>query len=154
MSLDITIISPEPIKKKSTGIFARINGETRELTREEAIAHFPDVDPNSIIENEIETDELWHGNITHNLHEMAEHCYGRDFYLNELLWRDEMPDDIIEYITDLLACLFELEDHSEEYKPYNPENGWGTYEQLVKFVRSFIHALIDMPFGSTIEYSR
>ena len=45
MSLDIYIISPEPIKKKSTGIFARINGETRELTREEAIAHFPDVDP-------------------------------------------------------------------------------------------------------------
>ena len=32
MSLDIYIISPEPIKKKSTGIYARIDGQTRELT--------------------------------------------------------------------------------------------------------------------------
>lgn len=154
MSLDITIISPEPIKKKSTGIYARIDGQTRELTKEEAIAHFPDVDPNSIIEEEIETDEFWHGNITHNLCEMARQCYGRDFCLNDLLWRDEMPDDIIEYITDLIACLFELEDNPEEYKQYNPANGWGTYEQLVEFVRSFIHALVDMPEGSTIEYSK
>lgn len=44
MSLDIYIISPEPIKKKSTGIFARIDGQTRELTKEEAITHFPDID--------------------------------------------------------------------------------------------------------------
>ena len=154
MSLDIYIISPKPIKKKSTGIYARINGQTRELTKEEAIAHFPNVDPNSIIEEEIETNEFWHGNITHNLYEMAGQCYGRDYILNDLLWRDEMPDDIIEYITDLIACLFELEDNSEEYKQYNPSNGWGTYEQLVEFVRSFIHALIDMPPGSTIEYSR
>lgn len=154
MSLDITIISPEPIKKKSTGIYARIDGQTRELTREEAIEHFPDVDPNSIIENEIETNEFWHGNITHNLYEMAEQCYGRDLHLNDLLWRDEMPDDIIAYISELIACLFELEGNPEEYEQFNPSNGWGTYEQLVEFVRSFIHALIDMPEGSTIEYSK
>lgn len=154
MSLDIYIISPEPIKKKSTGIYARIDGQTRELTREEAIKHFPDVDPNKIVENEFETNEFWHRNITHNLHKMANNCYGRDLYLDDLLWRDEMPDDIIEYIVDLLACLFELEDNPNKYRQYNPSNGWGTYEQLVEFVRSFIHALIDMPPGSTIEYSK
>ena len=154
MSLDITIISPEPIKKKSTGIYARIDGQTRELTYEEAIEHFPDVDPHDIIESVFETNKFWHGNITHNLHEMAEHCYGRDLYLDTLLWRNEMPDDIIEYIIDLIACLFELKDNPKEYKQYNPSNGWGTYEQLVEFVRSFIHALIDMPPGSIIEYSR
>lgn len=65
MSLDISIISPEPIKKKSTGIFIRINGRTCELTKEEAIRHFPDVDPNSIVEKEIETNEFWSRNITH-----------------------------------------------------------------------------------------
>ena len=154
MSLDITIISPEPIKKKSTGIYARIDGQTRELTKEEAIKHFPDVDSDSIIEKEIETNEFWHGNITHNLYEMARQCYGRDFYLNDLLWRDEMPDDIIEYISNLIACLFELDINPKKYEQYNPSNGWGTYEQLVEFVRSFICALIDMPPGSTIEYSR
>ena len=154
MSLDIYIISPEPIKKESTGIYARIDGQIRELTKEEAIAHFSDIDPDSIIEEEIETNEFWHGNITHNLYEMARQCYRRNYILNELLWRDKMPDNIIDYITDLIASLFELEDNPEEYKQFNPVNGWGTYEQLVEFVRSFIHALIDMPPGSTIEYSK
>lgn len=154
MALDIFIVSPEPIKKKSTGIYARIDGQTRELTREEAIKHFPDVDPNNIVEEEFETNEFWHGNITHNLHEMAGQCYGRDLCLDDLLWRDEMPDNIVEYIIDLFACLFELKNNPDYYRRYNPSNGWGTYEQLVEFVRSFIHALIDMPPGSTIEYSK
>lgn len=154
MSLDISIISPEPIKKKSTGIFARIDGRTRELTREEAIEHFPNVDPNSIVEEEIETNEFWSRNITHNLTKMAYNCYGRNWCLYDLLWRDEMPDSIIEYMTDLLASLIELESDPDKYKQFNPPNGWGTYEQLIDFVRSFIHALIDMPPRSTIEYSR
>ena len=154
MSLDIYIISPEPIKKKSTGIYARIDGQTRELTREEALKMFPKAEPWQITETEIETNEFWHGNITHNLHEMAGQCWGDACTLDDLLWRDEMPDDIIEYITNLFACLFELTDNPDKYEQYNPSNGWGTYEQLVEFVRSFIHALIDMPPGSTIEYSR
>lgn len=155
MSLDIYIISPEPIKKKSTGIFARIDGQTRELTREEAITHFPDVDPNSIVEEEIETNEFWHGNITHNLKEMAkECCIGEPGTLYNLLWRDEEPDDILDYINWLNWALTALKFNPDKYKQYNPSNGWGTYEQLVEFVRSFIHALIDMPPGSTIEYSK
>ena len=85
---------------------------------------------------------------------MANNCYGRDLYLDDLLWRDEMPDDIIDYTVDLHACLVELEADPDKYKQYNPSNGWGTYEQLVEFVRSFIHALVDMPEGSTIEYSK
>lgn len=155
MSLDIYIISPEPIKKKSTGIFARIDGQTRELTREEAIKHFPDVDPNVIIEEEIETNEFWHGNITHNLHEMARQCFAEDWEttLSELLWRDKLTDKT-RYIAQLYECLIVLREYPEFFKQFNPSNGWGTYEQLVEFVCSFIHALIDMPAGSTIKYSK
>lgn len=154
MSLDIYIISPKPIKKKSTGIFARIDGATRELTREEALKMFPKAEPWQITEEEIETNEFWHGNITHNLAKMANQCWSDTCTLDDLLWRDKMPDDIIEYISNLFTCLFELEDNPDKYKEYNPENGWGTYEQLIEFVRSFIHALLDMPFGSTIKYSK
>lgn len=163
MSLDIYIISPEPIKKKSTGIFARIDGQTRELTREEAIKRFPDVDPNTIIEEEIETNEFWHGNITHNLCKMAEDCISFDEYnqcynLYDLLWRDAQApfegDYLNTYIAHLAYCLYILKSDPEHFKKFNPSNGWGTYEQLVEFVRSFIHALIDMPPGSTIEYSK
>lgn len=163
MSLDIYIISPKPIKKKSTGIFARIDGQTRELTREEAIKYFPDVDPSSIVEEEIETNEFWHGNITHNLTKMAEDCISFDEYdqcynLYDLLWRDTQApfkDDYLNaYIAHLAYCLYILKSDPEHFKKFNPPNGWGTYEQLVEFVRSFIHALIDMPPGSTIEYSK
>ena len=162
MSLDIYIISPEPIRKKSTGIFARIDGQTRELTRAEAIKRFPDVDSESIQEIEIETNEFWHGNMTHNLKEMARECrIERDpqykcLSLYDLLWRDEYPWEVShsEYIQYLKAYLIILTDEPERYKQFNPSNGWGTYEQLVEFVRSFIHALIDMPEGSEIKYSK
>ena len=156
MSLDIYIISPEPIKKKSTGIYARIDGQTRELTKEEAIAHFPDVDPDTIIEEETETDEFWHGNITHNLAEMATQVCDSDesYSLYDLLWRDNpFNESKFNYIKSLVDCLDGLLEDPKYFKQYNPSNGWGTYEQLVEFVRSFIHALIDMPEGSTIEYS-
>lgn len=156
MSLDITIISPEPIKKKSTGIYARIDGQTRELTREEAIKRFPDVDPHDIIESAFETNEFWHGNITHNLTRMASNCIGYDQWtLYELLWRDEQPDlDKLEYSFLLFSCLRNLTNNPEKFKQFNPENGWGTYEQLVNFVKDFIKHLIDSPDGSVIEYSR
>ena len=151
MSLDITIISPEPIIKKSTGIYARIDGTTRELTKEEAIAHFPDVDP------------FWHGNITHNLCRMAEDCMSFDEYdqyynLYDLLWRDTQAlfegNYINVYIAHLAYCLYVLKNDSKHFKQFNPPNGWGTYEQLVNFAEEFIKALVSMPEGSTIEYSK
>lgn len=163
MSLDIYIISPEPIKKKLTGIYARIDGTTRELTKEETIAHFPDVDPNSIIKEEIETNEFWHGNITHNLCGMAEDCMSFDEYdqyynLYDLLWRDtQAPFEgnyINVYIAHLAYCLYVLKNDPEHFKQFNPPNGWGTYEQLCQFTEEFIKALVSMPKGSHIEYSR
>ena len=161
MSLDIYIISPEPIKKKSTGIYARIDGQTRELTKEEAIAHFPNVDPDSIIEEEIETNEFWHGNITHNLRRMAEDCLSFDEYdqcynLCDLLWRDTQApftgDYLNVYIAHLAYCLYVLKNDPEHFKQFNSPNGWGTYEQLCDFVEQFIKALINMSPGSTIKY--
>lgn len=163
MSLDITIISPEPIKKKSTGVYARINGQTRELTRAEVLRMFPGIEPWQITEEEIETNEFWHGNITHNLAEMAEDCLSFEegyqrYSLYNLLWRDTQApftgNYLNVYIAHLAYCLYVLRNNPDYFKQYNPSNGWGTYEQLVEFVHSFIHALIDMPEGSTIEYSR
>ena len=153
MSLDIYIISPIPIKRKSTGIWVRKEGKTVELTKQEAQERFPDAEINEI---EIETTEFWHGNITHNLAKMAGNCLSwEDYILYDLLWRDEQPSfDKWAYISYLSYCLNYLKDDPEYFKQFNPENGWGTYEQLCKFVEDFIKALIDMPEGSRIEYSR
>lgn len=163
MSLNITIISPEPILKKSTGIYARIDGQTRELTPEECVQKFPDayahiddVPVDSYVSN-----EFWHGNITHNLTEMAEDCLSSnnsDYTLYDLLWRDTQEpftgDYLNVYIAHLAYCLYVLKNDPEHFKKFNPSNDWGTYEQLCDFVEQFIKALVNMPEGSTIEYSR
>ena len=159
MSLDIYIISPTPIKKKSTGIWVRDNGKTRELSKAEAQEKYPDAD---IQEIEIETNEFWHGNITHNLNKMAQECkiecdtQHEGLSLYDLLWRDEYPWEMshLEYTQCLMACLVSLTDEPERYKLFNPSNGWGTYEQLVEFVKSFIHALVDEPYEMEIKYSK
>lgn len=152
MSLDVYIISPIPIKKKSTGIWVRKGGKTVELTKQEAQEQFPDAD---IKETEIETTEVWHGNITHNLVTMASVCLSwGDYTLYDLLWRDEqLPFDKYAYISHLSYCLNCLKNDPEYFKQFNPENGWGTYEQLCDFIEDFVKALIDMPEGSHIEYS-
>ena len=162
MSLDITIISPEPIKKKSTGIYARIDGQTRELTPEECLAHFPDAfsDLNDVPIQETVSDEFWSGNITHNLTEMADDCVPRcdDITLYNLLWRDiqepYIGDEVWAYISKLSECLYILKRDPEHFKKFNPPNSWGNYEQLCQFTEDFIKALISMPEGSHIEYSR
>lgn len=159
MSLDIYIISPTPIKKKSTGIWVRDGGKTRELSKAEAQERYPGAD---IQEIEIETTEFWHGNITHNLAKMARECKiecdpkHEGLSLYDLLWRDEYPWEFchLEYTQCLMACLVCLTDEPERFKQYNPENGWGDYEQLVEFTKSFIHALVDEPEEYKIEYSR
>ena len=164
MSLDINIISPKPRIVKSTGIFIRDNGYTREATPEECLSHFPDVF-NSIDEvpvQKYETNEFWHGNITHNLCGMAEDCESfeeeyQHYNLYDLLWRDtQVPFTGVYlniYIAHLAYCLYVLKNDPDHFKKFNPENGWGTYEQLVNFVEEFIKALVTMPEGSRIEYS-
>lgn len=159
MSLDIYIISPTPIKKKSTGIWVRDDGKTRELSKAEAQEKYPDAD---IQEIEITTNEFWHGNITHNLNKMAQECkiecdpQHEGLSLYDLLWRDDYPWEMshLEYTQCLMACLVSLTDEPERYKLFNPSNGWGTYEQLVEFVKSFIHALVDEPYEMEIKYSK
>lgn len=152
MSLTIYIISPTPIKKKSTGIWVRDGGKTRELSKAEAQERYPGAD---IQEIEIETNEFWHENITHNLNEMASGCVSWDgFSLYQLLWGESLPNfKKWTYISHLSECLNILKNDPKHFKKFNPENGWGTYEQLCKFVEDFIKALIDMPEGSHIEYS-
>lgn len=164
MSLDITIISPKPRIVKSTGIFIRDNGSTREATPEECPQKFPDVfkSIDEVPIREYKTTEFWSGNITHNLTEMAKNCLSFDEYdvcysLYDLLWRDTQEpfteDYLYVYIAHLACCLYTLKNDPEHFKQFNPLNGWGTYEQLVQFVEEFLKALVTMPKGSHIEYS-
>ena len=90
------------------------------------------------------------GNITHNLNKMA-----KEAGLYEYLWR---PEEVgitrsSQLIRPLKKGLNELKRHPEKYAKFNPDNGWGDYDGLVKFVEGYLNACINNK-DATIEVSR
>ena len=89
-------------------------------------------------------------NITHNLGKMAREVKLSDGNtLYTILWR---PDECIPAYTkasEIAGLLHEgwniLLASPEEYKRYNPENGWGSYDGLVDFVYRYRNACWDNP---------
>lgn len=146
MSLDVYLTLPGtkdvPMGER---IFIREEGQNRQISREEWDRRFPGRAPVVIAEYFGEVDdeqEVFHGNITHNLNTMAEEA--------ELYWPMWQPGEIgivqakqlIQPLTDGLACLVSDPEH---YEKFNPENGWGTYEGLVEFVHDYLEACIRFP---------
>ncbi|MHA1941932.1 MAG: hypothetical protein ACW97P_09415 [Candidatus Hodarchaeales archaeon] len=81
-------------------------------------------------------------NITHNLGEMADEAG-----LYKVLWRPEelhitTAGQAISLLRDGLDLLLEEPEH---FKQFNPANGWGDYEGLVKFVTLYLKACKDNP---------
>ena len=94
------------------------------------------------LEDEYGEAELASINITHNLNRMAE-AVG----LYEVLWR---PEEIgitsaSQMILPLEKGIKKLESDPEKYKAFNPPNGWGNYENLVKFCKSALHWCREYP---------
>ena len=157
MSLDLDIISHKPIKHKGTGVYVRKNGETVELkTMDEVRAYFPDADLSGINELEYEDFTVWHGNITHNLGEMASKIPINDSTLYKYLWH---PDEIgfkyvnQEYIEAIKIGHDYLKEHKEELEKYNSPNGWGTYENLLDFVSSLYECLSNLEIEFSDDYT-
>lgn len=158
MSLDLYINSKTPVLHRGTGVYIRENGETKELeTKDEVLKHFPDTNPDNIKETSYEDNEYFHINITHNLTEMADQCEvtgSCDYNLNkensfitlyDLLWhpKDNLNIEVptLDYFNDVVACYRKLLENPDFFKQYNPANGWGSYEGLVKKTKEFIAAL-------------
>jgi len=83
---------------------------------------------------------VYSGNITHNLGKMASEVkVGVNLTLYDVLWRpDEHKLTHAHHIVDHLYYGWkELTRFPEKYRKYNPENGWGSYEGLVDFVRVY-----------------
>lgn len=73
----------------------------------------------------------------------------------ECLWR---PDEIgietaRQLIEPLSVGLMKLLANPDKFKKYNPPNGWGTYDDLVCFVRDYLEACEDNP-NSLVRVSR
>ena len=161
MSLDLYIKAKTPVRKRGTGVYVRENGQTVELkTMEEVKAHFPDADLSHFKVYEYEDENFWHGNITHNMGKMASKVpiEGTELTLYDLLWR---PDEHgIEtagspgYREWVLKGYHYLRGHREKLIPFNPENGWGNYEQLLEFTLDFFQHLVTVEDELRIHASR
>jgi len=146
MSLDVYLkIEGEPATKSEERIFIREAGQTRELSRAEWDARFPDREPTTV--NFSNEGEVFHRNITHNLGEMA-----KEAGIYEALWRpDEIGITKAKQLKNILADGFALlSKDPERFKKLNPENGWGTYEQLVEFVGEYCVACISHPDADVV----
>lgn len=160
MSLDLYIYSKTPVLHRGTGVYIRDNGETRELTtKQEVLTHFPDINPDDIKEKIYGDDIYFHINLTHNLTTMADKCkvdpyskcitiHGKEPTLYNLLWHPKEALGIVkptmEYVEGLISCYKKLLEDADYFKKFNPENGWGTYEQLVKRTKEYINALMSI----------
>jgi hypothetical protein len=85
-------------------------------------------------------------NISHNLNEIADAVS-----LYEALWHPEMlhittARQLIKPLEEGLSKLLVEQEHFEllaeqgHFEQFNPENGWGSYESLVSFVKQYIEA--------------
>lgn len=166
MSLDVYLISSEPITKKGTGVFIRENGCNKELTVGEVLEKFPDAE---VDETVYETEILYNANITHNLNKMAKKAG-----IYEALWRphrlkvdydipeeDSQAEDIFEKNQTTIAReiiplleqgLHKLKSRPEYFKRFNSPNGWGMYKHFVPFVEKYLNACKENP-NAIVEVS-
>ena len=151
MSLDVSLKQKDAkVPVESSGIFIRENGETKEITVQEWNERFPDKEPVKLQSQEYETDEVYSANITHNLNTMS-----KEAGVYKHLWR---PDELgitkaKELIDPLREGLHKLKLEPDKYRKFNPENGWGSYEGLVRFVENYLNACYEYP-EAEVEVSR
>lgn len=95
-------------------------------------------------------ESLWEGNITYNLSTMAEAAN-----LYNALWH---PEEIgAERAGDLIPFLLEgitrLALNKRRFTPFNPENGWGNYENLLLLVVDYLAACQANPYAEIGAHS-
>lgn len=80
--------------------------------------------------------------VTHNLTEMADAAG-----IYQAIWHpDQMGITKVAALIPLLqAGLKKLLENPEEFKQYEPDNGWGSYSGLVSFVTDYLNACEEYP---------
>lgn len=159
MSLDLYIISKTPVSHLGTGVFIRQNGANVELSVDEVKKAYPD---SEVEVREYEDNEVWHGNITHNMGKMAKQVSVSVYTLYQLLWRPEETDLVPDghptqrYLDCLNIALEKLKAGKDKLLVYNPSNGWGNYDLLLQFASEYLNRLMFLhPLSEyTIEASR
>ncbi len=90
---------------------------------------------------------IYQDNITHNLNKMA-----KEAGIYQHLWH---PEELGitragELIDALRAGLELLESDPKRFMKLNPENGWGSYDGLCRFVHSYLNACRENPDAEVV----
>ena len=99
---------------------------------------------------------VYDNNITHNLSKMASEVkLSNGLSLYDVLWRpDEHELELAEDIAELLDEGWNiLLSEPDRFRQLNPENGWGNYDVLCKFVYEYRNACWEEP-DATVEVCR
>lgn len=87
---------------------------------------------------------VFDANITHNLGKMAQMAG-----LYTIMWRPEEWDTSIDEARDLVRPLTRgiqnLVDRQDEMMEFNPENGWGNYDNLLDTACDYLIACLRYP---------
>jgi len=137
MSLDVWLTMNNAPSKEGSGIFIRENGQTKEISRAKWDEKFPGKEP-VVVQDNNETNKVYSANITHNLNTMASKAGIYDY-----LWQ---PNEIgitkaHQLIEPLEKGLLFLRDDPAFFKQFNPENGWGDYDGLVRFTQNYLEVV-------------
>lgn len=146
MSLDVYLTAAGS-ESRSSGdrIYIRRAGQTVEITREEWDELYPERTPSVLVAVPDDGDYgyVFQANITHNLGKMARACeMGNGWTLYDALWRPDEHGwtharDLTGILRDGLAILNSDRDRLEAF---NPANGWGDYDLLVRFTAGYLVA--------------
>ncbi len=103
-----------------------------------------------LVSTDSDGDEVYSANITHNLNRMADAAG-----IHKALWR---PDEVgythaAQLVEPLRTGLALLRERPAHFKTFNPSNGWGSYEGLVRFVEDYLRACEEYP-ASEVSVSR
>lgn len=90
---------------------------------------------------------VYSANITHNLAKMA-----LEAGLYEAMWRPDennlkLAKDVLPY---LKIGLDSLESNPKHFMKFNPSNGWGSYDNLLKTVKEYIKACEESPLAEVL----
>ena len=67
-------------------------------------------------------------------------------------WDVEVTRLTPELVRQLMAVSYYISTHREELEQYNPENGWGTYDQLRDRTRDLLMTVVAIPFDELEQY--
>lgn len=146
MSLDVYLYVDGQTGESGSGIFVRENGATVEISRAEWDEKFPGREP---IVAQVSREAVYDANITHNLGQMADKAG-----IYKALWRpEEIEVTRASQLIDLLEAGLDRLKAADYFKQFNPDNGWGNYDNLVTFTERYLAACKEYP-TARIDVSR